>query len=177
MAAKAKKSFFISNDSQAAYAWRRADLSAWAFRAYARRGAALIPLAGFARDSCITYAGRGGGPYRNHSPRVMGRDRKALLARKRQQQWRQPLQQCLAAGRERMDGVMIVCCSPACSNDELDGWLNCLQRRKVPLAAVCSMALLCVSVVKRFNPDAEHVLLEPKRQEVALDRVTTRTAN
>lgn len=94
-------------------------------------------------------------------PHVYGRDRAALLVRKRQQQFRgSHYTNAWLQGREeggrRDDRILL---SGLLTNDLLDGWLDYLLRRHVPLAAVCSMALLSVSVVNRFNPDAEHVLL------------------
>ncbi|MGL5987028.1 MAG: hypothetical protein ACRCZ5_09165 [Burkholderiales bacterium] len=160
----AKILLFISNDSLAAYGWRRRTLSLLGrFQPTPEGRAAFdVLIAGFARIPHYVLLDVVEEDFHTETiPHVYGRDRKALLARKRQQHFRgSHYSNAWLQGREpdgrRDDRVLL----SGLLNDELvDGWLNCLQRRQVPLAAVCSMALLCVSVVKRFNPDAEHVLL------------------
>lgn len=165
MAAKASKILlFISNDCLSAYAWRRRDLSLLGRFEPTPEGRAALDtlLADIGHIPHYVLLDVVEEDFHTETiPHVYGRDRAALLARKRQQQFRgSHYSNAWLQGREsegrRDDRVLL---SGLLNDELLDGWLNCLQRRKVPLAAVCSMALLCVSVVKRFNPDAEHVLL------------------
>ena len=165
MAAKpAKILLFVSNDSLSAYGWRHRDLSLLGRFDPTPEGRAAFDalLADIAHIPHYVLLDVVEEDFHTETiPHVYGRDRMALLARKRQQQFRgSHYSNAWLQGREpdgrRDDRVLL---SGLLNDELLDGWLNCLQRRKVPLAAVCSMALLCVSVVKRFNPDVAHVLL------------------
>lgn len=94
-------------------------------------------------------------------PHVQGKDHAALLKRKLQQQFRggryvNAWIQGREDGGRRDDRVLL---SGLLNDELLDGWLDILDHHRVPLASVCSMALLSASIVKRFCPDGEHVLL------------------
>ncbi len=155
---------FICNDSLQAYGWRGSQLqSLGLFPASAEGRAALGELAR-THTRIPFYALLDVVEEDFHTdtiPHVRGKDRAALLVRKLQQQFRGSqyvnawVQGRESAGR-RDDRVLL---SGLLNGDVVDAWFDVLAQHQVPLASVCSMSLLSASIVKRFRPDAEHVLL------------------
>ncbi|WP_171013634.1 hypothetical protein [Chitinivorax sp. B] len=94
-------------------------------------------------------------------PHVTGRDHRALMARKLQNQFRGiRYANGWVQGREtegrRDDRVLF---SGIINPDLLDRWLNVLDQHQVPLVGIYSLALLCTSLAKRLHHDDDHVLL------------------
>lgn len=155
---------FVCNDRLLAYGWRGRQLALfgrYAADAHGRSDFAAM-VAAHARVPFYLLLDVVEEDFHTETvPHVLGKDHAALLRRKLQQYFRGGhYVNAWVQGREeegrRDDRVLL---SGLLTNDLLDGWLDILDQYRAPLATICSIALLSVSIVKRFYPDSEHVLL------------------
>lgn len=155
---------FVCNDRLLAYGWRGRQLALfgrYAADAHGRSDFAAL-VAAHARVPFYLLLDVVEEDFHTETvPHVLGKDHAALLRRKLQQHFRGGhYVNAWVQGREeegrRDDRVLL---SGLLTNDLLDGWLDILDQYRAPLATICSVALLSVSIVKRFYPDSEHVLL------------------
>ena len=98
---------------------------------------------------------------RHHLPHVPGRAGQALRARRLAQAWRDtPYRYALVQEREeqgRRDDIVLFA---AITNAELLApWLDVLEQRQVPLAGICSPALLGMELLPAAARQAPHLLL------------------